>query len=83
MCIAMPGKVVAIRGDTATVDFSGNRVETDIRLVDVKVGDYVLVHAGCAIETVKEEQAEALADLFREIEAIGRSDTPRGGHSDG
>lgn len=72
MCIAMPGKVISISGDRARVDFSGNRIDADIRLVDVKIGDYVLVHAGCAIEVMKATQAEELAALFLEIGELGR-----------
>jgi hydrogenase expression/formation protein HypC len=71
MCIAVPGRVISIDGDSATVDFSGNVITADIRLVDVAVGDYVLVHAGCAIEVMKREEAEELASLFEEIEALG------------
>ena len=72
MCIAMPGKVISISGDRAKVDFSGNRIDADIRLVDAAVGDYVLVHAGCAIEVMKAAQAEELAALFLEVEEMGR-----------
>jgi len=71
MCIAAPGRVVSINGDTAEVDYAGNVVRADIRLVDVKVGDYVLVHAGCAIEVMKREAAEDLEALFLEIEEAG------------
>lgn len=70
MCIAVPGRVMSIENDRAKVDFSGNIVETDVRLVCVKVGDYVLVHAGCAIEVMKPSQAEDLAALLKEIEAL-------------
>lgn len=70
MCIAVPGRVVSITGDRAKVDFSGNLVEADVRLVDVNIGDYVLVHAGCAIEVMKEEQAKDLAELLAEIERL-------------
>lgn len=70
MCIAAPGKVLSIDGQRAKVDFSGNIVEADVRLVDAKVGDYVLVHAGCAIEVMKEDEGEELAALLREIEDL-------------
>lgn len=70
MCIAVPGRVVSINGGRAKVDFSGNIVEADVRLVDVKPGEYVLIHAGCAIEVMKEEQAKDLADLLAEIEGL-------------
>lgn len=70
MCIAVPGRVVSIDGGRAKVDYSGNIVEADVRLVDAKPGDYVLVHAGCAIEVMKEDQARDLAELLREIEGL-------------
>jgi hydrogenase expression/formation protein HypC len=70
MCIAVPGKVVSINGQRAKVNFSGNIVEADIRLVDAKVGDYVLVHAGCAIEIIKEAEGDEIIALLREIEEL-------------
>lgn len=70
MCIAVPGRVVSITGDRAEVDFSGNLIEADVRLVDVKPGDYVLVHAGCAIEVMKEELAKDITGLLAEIEGL-------------
>jgi hydrogenase expression/formation protein HypC len=72
MCIAVPGRVVSISGDRAKVDFSGNMIEADIRLVEVKPGDYVLVHAGCAIEVMKQAAAEELSALLAEIEELQR-----------
>jgi hydrogenase expression/formation protein HypC len=68
MCIAMPGKVLSIANGRARVDFYGNVVEADMRLVDAKEGDYVLIHAGIAIEVMKKTQAEELSALFRDIE---------------
>ncbi len=70
MCIAVPGRVLSISNGRAKVDFSGNIVEADMRLVDAEVGDYVLVHAGCAIEVMKPSQAEDLAALLEEIGAL-------------
>lgn len=70
MCIAVPGRIISITGGRAKVDFSGNVIEADVRLVDVKPGDYVLVHAGCAIEVMKEQQAKDLTELFAEIEGF-------------
>jgi hydrogenase expression/formation protein HypC len=50
MCIAIPGKIISIDQAKAKVDFNGNVVDVNVGLIDPKVGDYVLVHAGCAIE---------------------------------
>ena len=46
MCVAIPGKVIEIKGNTATVDFNGNTVNVNVGLVEPKPGQYVLVHAG-------------------------------------
>jgi hydrogenase expression/formation protein HypC len=70
MCIAVPGRVESVENGKARVDFSGNKIEADVRLVDVTPGDYVLVHAGCAIEVIKRELAEDLVSLFAEIEGL-------------
>lgn len=71
MCVAIPGKVVELRGRTALVDFSGNTVEAQAGFVNVQVGDYVLLHAGCIIQTVAANEAEELAEIFREVEQLG------------
>ena len=49
MCVALPGKIVELNGNLATVDFNGNKVVADSGLVNVAIGDNVLVHAGCII----------------------------------
>ena len=70
MCVALPGRVVELNGTKATVDFSGNTVEAEAGLVKVKIGDRVLVHAGCIIQTMNDAESDELEDLFREIEDI-------------
>ncbi len=64
MCVALPGTVTKIEDGFATVDFSGNTVNAATGLVDVSVGDKVLVHAGCIIQKVQKEEAEELEELF-------------------
>lgn len=68
MCVAVPGKVISVKEGIAVVDFSGNRVNAMAGLLPVKVGDYALVHAGCIIQIMQQEEAEQLAELFEEIE---------------
>ena len=63
MCVALPGKVIEIKGRDAVVDFNGNQVTARAGLVDVKVGDYVLVHAGCVIQKVSQQDMEDLKNL--------------------
>jgi hydrogenase expression/formation protein HypC len=66
----MPGRVVALNGMRATVDFNGNQVEANAGLVNVKTGDSVLVHAGCIIQVISEEDRAALFGLLDEIEEM-------------
>lgn len=70
MCIAIPGKVLATDGTTAQVDFRGNTVNVNVGLVDPQPGQYVLVHAGCAIEVMEKDKAEELTELFIELEEL-------------
>ena len=70
MCLAIPGKIIDIdsKKEHATVDYGdGTKRKVNISLVDVKVGKYVLVHAGFAIEVLDEKEAEKTLDLFREM----------------
>lgn len=53
MCVALPGKVIETDGLCGKVDFQGNIVDVNMGVVDAQVGDYVLVHAGCAIEVIE------------------------------
>ena len=69
MCVAIPGKVLSIEDGKAVVDFSGNQVTAYIGLVKAEVGDYVLVHAGCVIQTMKQREAEEIIDLMSGVES--------------
>ncbi|HPR24131.1 MAG TPA: HypC/HybG/HupF family hydrogenase formation chaperone [Bacillota bacterium] len=68
MCIAIPGKVISLENNKAKVDFSGNTVTVNTGLVDPRPGQYVLVHAGCAIEVMEKEKAEELLEIFADLE---------------
>lgn len=74
MCVAIPGRVIALDNNIATVDFDGNRVTARVGLVPVKVDDRVLVHAGMIIQVLREREAEEIAMLFAELEAIANED---------
>ena len=69
MCIAIPGKVESIDGNMAKVDFNGNLVNVNTGIIEPEVGQYVLVHAGCAIEVMEKDKAQELIGLFAELEA--------------
>ena len=72
MCIAIPSKVVAIHDKMATIDVSGVRREVSLLLLpeEAAVGEYVLVHAGFAIQKIDREAAEEALKLIQEIEAL-------------
>lgn len=69
MCLAVPGRVVSVEGATGRVDFGdGTLRKVNLILVDgVKPGDYVLVHAGYAIQTLTEEEALKTIELWEKI----------------
>jgi len=69
MCVALPGIVKKIHGDTAEVDFNGNLVNARAGLVDIHEGDHVLVHAGCILQKVSKEEADSLNELMNELGA--------------
>jgi hydrogenase expression/formation protein HypC len=68
MCLAVPGKILDIdENDVADVDFGGVERPVNVSLVEVEVGDYVIVHAGYAIQRLNEEEALQSLDLFRQM----------------
>ena len=68
MCLAIPAKVVSVKEDKAKVDFGeGVLREVNVVLVKARVGDYVLVHAGYAIQVLDEKEAEETIRLWNEI----------------
>ena len=70
MCVAIPGKVIEIMDNTAKVDFNGNVVNVSTGLIKPEVVQYVLVHAGCAIEVMEYEKAQELLELFADLDAV-------------
>ncbi len=68
MCLEVPGKVLEIKGERAVVDFGGVRREAIISMLDdVKVGDYVLIHVGFAIQKLDIEEAKETLKLWVSI----------------
>jgi hydrogenase expression/formation protein HypC len=69
MCLGVPGKVLAIDGLQATVDFFGVRKELRLDIVDepVAVGDYVLNHVGFAIRRIPPDEVQETLALFDQI----------------
>lgn len=67
MCLAMPAKILSRKGDEAEVDFGGAIRKTNVSMVDAKVGEYVIIHAGFAIQKVDEEEAKETLQLWNEF----------------
>lgn len=70
MCLAVPGKIVEIDKDKnqAIIDYgNGTKRKANISLLDVSINDYVLVHAGFAIQKVDPKEAQETLDIFRSM----------------
>lgn len=69
MCLGVPGKVVSVEGDVATVDFWGVRKQVRLDVVDQPVapGDYVLNHVGYAIRRIPDDEIGATLELYEEL----------------
>lgn len=87
MCLAVPGKIVAIAGggetgsvgSTGTVDFQGSRLDVSLAFTpEAREGDWVLVHAGFALQVLDEEAAR---ETWQYLQEAGLAEAP--GSSDG
>ena len=69
MCLTIPGRVVGISGDLASVDYGedGIRNNINISLVRANVGDYVLVQSGFAVRLLSESEAEETLEAWKVI----------------
>ncbi len=82
MCLAVPGRIVAIQDQDpitrrGTVDFGGVSREINLSFVpEARPGDFVIVHAGFALNTVDESEARRIFEYLREIDEFGKSDGP-------
>ena len=71
MCLAIPALVKSIQGTQAEVEMGGVSRKASIMLtLEVKVGDYVLIHTGYAISIVDEEEAQKTLEIFQELDEI-------------
>ena len=75
MCLAIPAKVIEVNeSNQGKIDYMGTKVKTNFALLeDVKVGDWVIVHAGYAISKLNEEEAQETLDLIREYLEVSES----------
>lgn len=69
MCLAIPGKIEQIASDKmAEINFDGIKKTASVELLPkAEIGDYVLVHAGFAIEIINEDEANKTLELIREM----------------
>jgi hydrogenase expression/formation protein HypC len=76
MCLAIPAKVKSIEGVEAEVEVGGvSRKASIILTPEAKVGDYVLLHTGYAINVIDEEEAQETLKIFQEIAEIEAKDS--------
>lgn len=68
MCLAIPGKILEINGNSALVDFDGIKQNVIIALIqNPEIGKYVIIHAGYAIEMINEQEAMEAIEQWKEI----------------
>lgn len=74
MCLAVPGKVISIdkKTNNAVIEYGETtKRSANISLVDAKIGDYVLVHAGFAIQKLDPKEAQETLEIFRSMLSVG------------
>ena len=68
MCLGIPVKIVEKKGKLGIAEIGGVKREIDLRLVeDAEIGDYVVLHAGFAIQKLDEKEAQETLELIRKI----------------
>jgi hydrogenase expression/formation protein HypC len=68
MCLAIPAKIISLDGTIAHVDFGqGVLRDVNVSLVEAKVGEFVLVHAGYAIQVLEEKEALETLSLWKDV----------------
>jgi len=68
MCLAIPMKLISIEADKGVVELSGVKKEISLNLLkEVEIGDYLIIHAGFAIEKLNEEEANKTLAIWEEI----------------
>lgn len=73
MCLSIPAKVEKIEGDMAVVSVGGTEYDASLQMVDdVKIGDYILLHTGFALQKISEEEALETLKVFEEFEDLNK-----------
>ncbi|AJQ26201.1 MULTISPECIES: HypC/HybG/HupF family hydrogenase formation chaperone [Pelosinus] len=75
MCLAVPGKILARQDMLATIEVGGVTRNVSVMLLpEAQVGDFVLMHAGFAVQVIDEEEAKKTLALFKELEQYAEHD---------
>ncbi len=79
MCLAVPVRLISIEGSVGKVELSGTVMEVGLQLLEeAAIGDYVLVHAGFAIQKVDQREAEETLRFLNEVfDVMGKRDEVR------
>ena len=81
MCLAVPGKILSVSGDeplmrAGKVSFGGIVKDVNLAFVpEAAVGDYVLVHVGCAISRLDEQEAMRVFEYLRQMDELSELET--------
>ncbi len=76
MCLGIPAKIIFREGEMATVSVGGVEYPASLQFIpDATVGDYVIIHAGFAIEKVDLQEAEETIRMIQEIEKVSRNNS--------
>lgn len=74
MCLSIPAKIEQINDQKARVSVAGNSYEADISLLeDVKIGEYILLHAGFGIQKINEQHARETLQLIEEMDQLKKN----------
>ena len=75
MCIAIPGEIIELKNTCAKVSIMGAETVVNIQLIArPKIGDFVLIHAGCAIEKVDKSFSDNYFDLLKPLWDLKETD---------
>ncbi len=71
MCLSVPAQVISIEGDIAIVSVGGTIMNANLNLVeDIKIGDYILLHTGFALQKIDEKEAMETLKIFEEFDEL-------------
>lgn len=71
MCLAVPGKILSIENDMAEIDLAGTIRKCSLQFIpEAEVGQYILLHAGFAIQLMDEDEARETLKLLEEMNEV-------------